>query len=91
MKKIVIFFLIGGVGGSDLGVNFSLIKLGLDQIDPYLLAALRFTLCAIPAVFFESDRRVEAHHRLRFAFGALQWGFILQLCRWVCRRVWFPC
>ncbi|WP_332402888.1 EamA family transporter [Vibrio metschnikovii] len=34
------------------GLNFSVVKLGLDTLDPMLLTALRFTLAAIPAVFF---------------------------------------
>ncbi|TXI95130.1 MAG: hypothetical protein E6Q34_03565 [Burkholderiaceae bacterium] len=60
------------------GVNFSLIKLGLDRIDPYLLAALRFTLCAIPAVFFVKRPQVAWKYIIAYGlvFGALQWGFI---------------
>ncbi|QXX05824.1 EamA family transporter [Vibrio neptunius] len=34
------------------GLNFSVVKLGLEALDPMLLTALRFTLAAIPAVFF---------------------------------------
>lgn len=34
------------------GCNFSIIELGLKTLDPFLLTLLRFTLCAIPAVFF---------------------------------------
>lgn len=32
------------------GVNFSVIKLGLATVDPFILAGLRFLLCAVPAV-----------------------------------------
>src|SRR5690349_22458463 len=34
------------------GVNFVVIKVGLHGVPPMLLGALRFTLAAIPAVFF---------------------------------------
>ena len=34
------------------GANFSVIKLGLTSVDPFILAGIRFTLCALPAIFF---------------------------------------
>lgn len=34
------------------GVNFVVIKIGLDDMPPFLLAALRFTMVAFPAIFF---------------------------------------
>jgi O-acetylserine/cysteine efflux transporter len=34
------------------GLNYSAIKLGLSSFDPLLLAGLRFSLCAFPAIFF---------------------------------------
>jgi len=34
------------------GLNFSVIKLGVSEIDPLLLTAFRFTLVAFPALFF---------------------------------------
>lgn len=34
------------------GLNFSVIKLGVSEIDPLLLTALRFTLAILPAIFF---------------------------------------
>jgi O-acetylserine/cysteine efflux transporter len=34
------------------GVNFVVIKLGLRGVSPFVLAGLRFTLTALPAVFF---------------------------------------
>ena len=34
------------------GINFIFVKLGLDEISPLLLCALRFLLASIPAVFF---------------------------------------
>ena len=33
------------------GFNFSVIKLGVAELDPFVLAALRFALCAVPLVF----------------------------------------
>jgi len=34
------------------GVNFSIIKIGLEELPPLLFSALRFAVVAIPAVFF---------------------------------------
>jgi len=34
------------------GINFSVIKLGLQEVDPFILAGIRFLLCALPALFF---------------------------------------
>lgn len=34
------------------GVNFSIIKIGLEELPPVLFSALRFAMVAIPAVFF---------------------------------------
>lgn len=33
------------------GFNFSVIKLGVNNIDPFLLTALRFTLAVLPLIF----------------------------------------
>lgn len=60
------------------GLNFSIIKLGLATLDPNLLAALRFALCALPAVFFVPRPR-EAWQRwvtYGLLFGVLQWGAV---------------
>lgn len=40
------------------GLNFVVIKLGLDSLPPMLLGALRFTLAAVPAVFFIPRPRI---------------------------------
>ncbi len=40
------------------GANFTVIKLGLDGIPPMLLAALRYTLAAIPAILFIKPPKV---------------------------------
>jgi O-acetylserine/cysteine efflux transporter len=34
------------------GINFSIIKIGLEELPPLLFSALRFALVAVPAVFF---------------------------------------
>ncbi len=60
------------------GLNFSLIKLGLQNIDPYFLAAARFALCAFPAILFVKRPQLPWSYLLSYGmvFGALQWGFI---------------
>jgi drug/metabolite transporter (DMT)-like permease len=58
------------------GLNFSVIKLGVGEIDPLLLTALRFTLAVIPAVFFVKRPQVKwrylVGYGLTFAIGV--WG-----------------
>ena len=50
------------------GINFVVIKVGLHGVPPMLLGALRFTLAAIPAVFFV--RRPQMPWRWLLAYGA---------------------
>ncbi|HJE27870.1 EamA family transporter [Stutzerimonas nitrititolerans] len=50
------------------GMNFVVIKVGLEDIPPMLLGALRFMLAAFPAVFF--IRRPQLPLRWLFAYGA---------------------
>lgn len=50
------------------GVNFVVIKVGLHGVPPMLLGALRFTLAAVPAVFF--IRRPQMPWRWLIAYGA---------------------
>jgi O-acetylserine/cysteine efflux transporter len=47
-NHILVALLITGI----FGLNYSAIKLGLGSFDPLLLAGLRFSLCAFPAIFF---------------------------------------
>ncbi|WP_033130155.1 EamA family transporter, partial [Aeromonas aquatica] len=58
------------------GLNFSVVKLGLNTLDPMLLTGLRFTLAAIPAVFFVKKPDVHwfylAAYGLTFSVGV--WG-----------------
>lgn len=60
------------------GLNFSIIKLGLTSLDPNLLAALRFTLCALPAVFFVPRPQVAWRYWVVYGllFGVVQWGAV---------------
>ncbi len=34
------------------GMNFTVIELGLEDLDPFILTFLRFTFCAFPLIFF---------------------------------------
>lgn len=60
------------------GVNFLFIKLGVDEISPLLLCAIRFTLASLPAIFF--IKRPDAPLRLIITYGivmfALQFAFM---------------
>ncbi len=60
------------------GFNFSFIKLGLTNFDPYLLAALRFSLCVFPAILWIKRPRVGWRYFLAYGvmFGVVQWGMI---------------
>ena len=49
------------------GVNFVVIKVGLHGVPPMLLGALRFTLAALPAVFFV--KRPQLAWRWLLAYG----------------------
>ncbi|MES1937815.1 EamA family transporter [Salinisphaera hydrothermalis] len=60
------------------GLNFSVIKLGLESVDPFLLAACRFFLSAIPLVFFVRKPNVSMWvvgiYGLLFGVGL--WGIV---------------
>lgn len=49
------------------GFNFVVIKIGLQEVPPMLLGALRFTLAALPAIFF--IQRPQMPLRLFFSYG----------------------
>lgn len=49
------------------GANFTVIRLGLDGVPPMFLAALRFTLASLPAVFFV--RRPDVHISYLLGYG----------------------
>ncbi|MFC3393759.1 EamA family transporter [Brenneria rubrifaciens] len=60
------------------GINFVVIKIGLHDMPPFLLAGLRFSLVAIPAIFFIPAPRVPFRWLLAYgmtiSFG--QFGFL---------------
>ena len=60
------------------GLNFPVTKLGLAAIEPLLLTALRFTLAALPWVFFVERPRVAFHWLAAYGliFGVAMWALI---------------
>ncbi|KOC90475.1 EamA family transporter [Winslowiella iniecta] len=60
------------------GINFSVIKLGLTTIDPFILAGIRFTLCALPALFFIPKPDVSWRYIISYGlvFGIGLWGLV---------------
>lgn len=60
------------------GANFSFIKLGLNEIDPFLLTSLRFLFSAIPLVFFlrRPDMSLTVVAIYGLIFGAGMWGIV---------------
>ncbi|PAJ72738.1 hypothetical protein CJF42_19490 [Pseudoalteromonas sp. NBT06-2] len=60
------------------GFNFSVIKLGVEGMDPLILTGLRFTFAALPAVFFIKRPNVSwfvlAGYGLTFGVGV--WGML---------------
>ncbi|NBC99532.1 EamA family transporter [Atlantibacter hermannii] len=60
------------------GVNFSVIKLGLHAVDPFILAGLRFTLCALPALLFIKKPDVPWRYLIGYGlvFGIGLWGLV---------------
>lgn len=60
------------------GVNFSVIKLGLASLDPFMLSGLRFLLCAFPLVFFIKKPDVKFIYLISYGIflGVGLWGMI---------------
>jgi len=60
------------------GVHFPLTKLGLRAIDPFVLTGIRFTLAALPLVFFIKRPAVRFRYvaAYGFIFGLGMWGAI---------------
>ncbi|WP_460125794.1 EamA family transporter [Pseudomonas sp. S2_C03] len=60
------------------GLNFSVIKLGLSTVDPLILAGLRFSLCAVPALFFIPKPEVQWRYIIGYGlvFGIGLWGVV---------------
>lgn len=55
------------------GLNFAFIRLGLNNLPPFLMCALRFLLAAIPAVFFVPRPKISI--ALLAAYGLVMFGF----------------
>ncbi|MFF8392672.1 EamA family transporter [Streptomyces sp. NPDC016172] len=60
------------------GLNFSVIKIGLNSVDPLILAGIRFALCALPAVFFLKRPQVPWRYTIGYGlvFGVGLWGVV---------------
>src|SRR6218665_2106899 len=60
------------------GANFSVIKLGLGALDPFLLTSLRFTLCSLPLIFFvkKPDVRLSIISLYGLLFVVGLWGIV---------------
>lgn len=60
------------------GINFSFIKLGLGSLNPFMLAGLRFFLCAIPLVFFIKKPDVKFIYIVLYGLflGVGLWGVL---------------
>lgn len=60
------------------GLNFSVIKIGLATVDPFILAGIRFSLCALPAVFFIRRPAVPWRYLIGYGlvFGIGLWGVV---------------
>lgn len=60
------------------GMNFSVIKLGLATVDPFILAGIRFSLCALPAIFFIRKPDVAWRYIVGYGlvFGIGLWGVV---------------
>ena len=71
-KDFSIAILVTAIWGS----NFSVIKLGLNQLDPFLLTAFRFILCAVPMCFFIERPKIQLRYIAAYGviFGVGMWG-----------------
>jgi O-acetylserine/cysteine efflux transporter len=60
------------------GINFVVIKVGLHQVPPFLMVGLRFTLAAIPAMFFVRRPNVPWRYMIGFglALGVIHFGLL---------------
>ncbi len=58
------------------GINFAVIKLGVSDVNPLVVTAMRFTLAAIPLVFFVKKPDVPWRYLVSYGvvFGLGVWG-----------------
>ena len=61
------------------GINFSVIKIGLGAMDPFLLTSLRFFFTAIPLIFFlpKPDVKMSIVALYGLLFGVGLWGLVI--------------
>jgi len=66
------------------GINFSVIKYGLAHVDPLGLAALRFSLCALPIAFGIRRPAIGWPWVVTYGlcFGAGTWGLMTLAIHW---------
>jgi len=71
-KDLLLAILVAAIWGA----NYSVIEMGLASLDPFLLTALRFTLCAIPLCFIIKKPRVNIKYVALYGliFGVGLWG-----------------
>jgi O-acetylserine/cysteine efflux transporter len=60
------------------GFNFSIIKLGVSEMDPLILTGLRFTFATFPAIFFIKKPKVSLFILALYGitFGVGVWGML---------------
>ena len=60
------------------GFNFSVIKMGLSAMDPFMLAGCRFLLCAVPLIFFVARPDTAFKYVIAYGllFGVGLWGMV---------------
>jgi O-acetylserine/cysteine efflux transporter len=60
------------------GLNFSIIKIGVQEINPLLLVALRFAFAVFPIILFVRKPNVPNHFLLIYGltFGTGVWGLV---------------
>lgn len=60
------------------GLNFSVIKLGLTTLDPFMITGLRFLLVALPLVFFIKKPNISIFYISTYGilFGVGLWGIV---------------
>lgn len=60
------------------GFNYSVIKAGVDNIDPFILTGLRFTFAAFPAILFVRKPDVKWRYLALYGitFGVGLWGMM---------------
>lgn len=76
IKDLALAFLVAFIWG----INFIVIKLGLEGMPPFLLAALRFSAVAIPAVFFIPPPKVPLAWMIMYGMTMSFGQFALLFC-----------